>query len=82
MTGAAAVLWPKMPLVKVMVLSQVANGILLPFVLIFMLRLINRSDLMGEFTNTRIYNLVAWGTTVVMIVLTAILAVTSVLGIG
>jgi NRAMP (natural resistance-associated macrophage protein)-like metal ion transporter len=80
--GAAAVLWPKLPLVKVMVLSQVANGILLPFVLIFMLLLINRRDLMGEFVNSRTYNLVAWTTTIVMIVLTVILAGTSVLGIG
>jgi len=78
--GAGAVLWPKMPLVKVMVLSQVANGILLPFVLIFMLLLINRKDLMGEYTNSRTYNLVAWSTAVVMIVLTGILAVTTVSG--
>lgn len=73
--GAATVLWPKLPLVKVMVLSQVANGILLPFVLVFMLMLVNRKDLMGEHVNSRTYNLVAWTTAIVMIVLTVVLAV-------
>jgi len=80
--GAATVLWPKLPLVKVMVLSQVANGILLPFVLIFMLLLINRKDLMGEYVNSRTYNLVAWTTAVVMIVLTMILAVAVLTGVA
>jgi Mn2+/Fe2+ NRAMP family transporter len=56
----------------------VANGILLPFILIFMLLLINRRDLMGEHVNTRTYNLVAWATAVVMIALTAILVAAAV----
>ncbi len=80
--GAAVVLIPGLPLVPVMVYSQVINGILLPFVLVFMLLLVNRRDLMGEYTNSRGYNFVAWATTVVMIVLTLVLAVTSLLGTG
>ncbi len=76
--GAAIVLWPKLPLVQVMVFSQVINGVLLPFVLIFMLLLINRKDLMGEYVNSAGFNWVAWITVVVMIVLTLILVVTSV----
>jgi Mn2+/Fe2+ NRAMP family transporter len=51
-------------------LSQVVNGIVLPFVLIFMLLLINKKELMGEYVNTRLFNTVAWVTTVVMIGLT------------
>jgi len=47
--GAGAVLIPGMPLLKVILLSQVANGILLPFVLVFMLILINRRDLIPDF---------------------------------
>ncbi len=54
-------------------LSQVANGILLPVVLIFMLRLVNREDLMGKHRNPRTFNLIAWVTCVVMIVLTLLL---------
>jgi len=69
-TGGAVVLIPGLPLVKIAVLSQVVNGIVLPFVLIFMLLLINKKDLMGEYVNSRLFNLVAWATTVIMIGLT------------
>jgi Mn2+/Fe2+ NRAMP family transporter len=59
------------PLIPITVLSQVVNGITLPFVLIFMLLLVNKKDLMGKHTNSRFFNVVAWATTVVMIALTA-----------
>jgi len=68
--GGAVLLIPGLPLVKIAVLSQVVNGVVLPFVLIFMLLLINKKDLMGEYVNTRLFNAVAWVTTVVMIGLT------------
>lgn len=61
--------------VPVILLSQVINGILLPFVLIFMLRLANRKDLMGDHRNSRAFNVIAWTTCVVMIVLTLFLVV-------
>jgi NRAMP (natural resistance-associated macrophage protein)-like metal ion transporter len=59
--------------VPVILLSQVVNGIMLPFVLIFMLRLSNRADLMGEYKNTRVFNTIAWVTCVGMIILTVLL---------
>jgi Mn2+/Fe2+ NRAMP family transporter len=68
--GAGVILIPNVPLVQITVLSQVVNGITLPFVLIFMLLLINRKELMGKYTNSRFFNWVAWITTVVMIGLT------------
>jgi NRAMP (natural resistance-associated macrophage protein)-like metal ion transporter len=68
--GAGVILIPKFPLVQMILLSQVLNGILLPFVLIFMVLLINKHDLMGEWTNSRAANLVSWVTVVVMIGLT------------
>ena len=46
---------------------------MLPFVLIFMLRLSNREDLMGDYKNTRTFNAIAWITCVVMIILTVLL---------
>jgi Mn2+/Fe2+ NRAMP family transporter len=52
-----------LPLVKIAVLSQVVNGIVLPFVLIFMLLLINKKELMGEYVNSHLFNAIAWGTT-------------------
>ena len=68
--GGAVLLIPGLPLVRIAVLSQVVNGVVLPFVLIFMLLLINKKELMGEYVNTRLFNAVAWVTTVVMIGLT------------
>jgi Mn2+/Fe2+ NRAMP family transporter len=68
--GAGVVLLPGFPLVRMILLSQVLNGVLLPFVLIFMILLINRQDLMGEWINPRWFNQVSWITVVVMIGLT------------
>jgi NRAMP (natural resistance-associated macrophage protein)-like metal ion transporter len=68
--GAAVLLVPGLPLIKIAVLSQVVNGIVLPFVLIFMLLLINKKELMGKYVNTPVFNVVAWLTTIVMIGLT------------
>jgi NRAMP (natural resistance-associated macrophage protein)-like metal ion transporter len=74
-TGAGVLLIPKVPLVYVSVLSQVINGILLPFVLIFMLLLTNDRELMGEYVNSRWYNVVSWFTVGAMIALSIALAV-------
>ena len=60
--GAGVVLIPNFPMVPVAILSQVLNGVLLPVVLFFMLRLINQHDLMGEYTNRWWLNWLAWGT--------------------
>jgi NRAMP (natural resistance-associated macrophage protein)-like metal ion transporter len=68
--GAGVVLVPSFPLVQMILLSQVLNGILLPFVLIFMVLLINKVDIMGEWVNSRTFNLVSWATVVIMIGLT------------
>ena len=68
--GASVLLLPRIPLVYISVLSQVVNGVVLPFVLIFMLLLTNDKALMGEHVNSRIYNIIAWTTVVVMIGLT------------
>jgi NRAMP (natural resistance-associated macrophage protein)-like metal ion transporter len=67
--GAGVILTPNLPLVQISILSQVVNGIAIPFVLIFMLVLVNNKELMGEYTNSRLYNAIAWATTVIMIVL-------------
>jgi len=68
--GAGVILIPNLPLVKITILSQVVNGAVLPFVLIFMLLLVNSKDLMGEYVNSRAFNVIAWATMVVMIGLT------------
>ncbi len=71
--GALVVLAPNLPLVPIMLVSQIVNGMLLPFILIFMLVLINKRKLMGEWVNGPWFNGVAWALTVVMILLTVYL---------
>ncbi len=74
--GSLIVLIPNAPLIAIMWISQVINGIMLPFVLIFMLLLINKKELMEDYTNSKTFNRIAWTTTVIMIVLTAMFVVT------
>jgi len=71
--GAAFVLIPHLQLVNVTVMSQVVNGIGLPFVLIFMLLLTNDRELMGEHINSRTFNVIAWTTVVIVIAMTLLM---------
>ena len=73
--GAGVILYPNLPLIWIMYVSQVINGMVLPFVLIFMLLLINDKKLMGEHTNGPIFNAIAWVTTLVMIGFTLLLLI-------
>ena len=78
--GAGVVLLPGIPLLKVLLYSQVVNGVLLPFLLIFMLILVNKKELMGEYRNSRIVNFMAWSTSGILIVLSLAWFWTSVTG--
>jgi NRAMP (natural resistance-associated macrophage protein)-like metal ion transporter len=77
--GALVVLVPGMPLGALIILSQNLNGILLPIILIFMLRLVNNPRIMGRYVNPLWLNLVAWGLTGLVIVLTLVLFGTALL---
>ncbi|HKF20134.1 MAG TPA: Nramp family divalent metal transporter [Candidatus Angelobacter sp.] len=68
--GAAVLFIPDKLLIKVSVLSQVLNGVLLPPVLIYMLLLINKHRLMGRHMNGRLFNSIAWVTAAVLIAIT------------
>jgi len=78
--GAGTILMPAAPLMQIILVSQILNGVLLPFVLVFMLLLINRTTLMGSFVNGPVYNAVAWTTTLALVVLTLLMVATSLLG--
>ena len=78
--GAGFVLIPKLPLIKVILLSQVANGVLLPFVLAFMLKLVNKQHLMGDMRNGRWANAIAGTTSVIMVALTVVMIFQAVTG--
>ncbi|MEI9475323.1 MAG: Nramp family divalent metal transporter [Deltaproteobacteria bacterium] len=75
--GAGIILYPNFPLIPIMYFSQVLNGMVLPFILIFMLVLINDKKLMGKYTNGPIFNTVSWVTSIVMIGLTLLLLIRS-----
>jgi len=75
--GAAPILLPQAPLVAIMFWSQTLNGLLLPFVLLVMIKLINDPEIMGRHVNSVSFNLVAWGAAAVMIALSLVLLITS-----
>jgi NRAMP (natural resistance-associated macrophage protein)-like metal ion transporter len=80
--GAAVILIPKVNLVAMVLFSQVINGVLLPFVLIYMILLINRKGLMKEWTNSAWYNAISWVSVAIMIGLTLALVAISIKGGG
>ena len=76
--GAAIILFPNMPLVAIMFYSQVINGMLLPFILIFMLLLINDRRIMGDYVNGKLMNGVTWLTVGVLILLSAAMVISAI----
>ena len=80
--GALFVLIPNAPLISIMVLSQAVNGVLLPFLLIFMMIIVNDRRIMGRFVNGRVYNVLGWTTVVVVIGLTVALLAMQALGMS
>lgn len=80
--GAGIIMIPRINLIKVMILSQASNAVFLPFVLIFMLILINDKHLMGDYRNSKFFNIVAWTTVVIVISLTLAFAIISILHKG
>jgi len=80
--GALVILVPSERLIDMMVNAQTVSGMLLPVVLFFMLKLINNKAIMGEYTNSRIYNILTWGMALGLIVLTALSIIAHILGWG
>jgi len=70
-------LTPESQLLRLVAWSQILNGVLLPVILVLMLRLVNRRRLMGRFTNTPLFNAIAWLT----VILVAVLSLWSVVGV-
>ena len=75
--GAAIILFPGVKLIPIMLISQATNGLLLPFVLIFMLLLVNNRRLMGKYTNSKIYNILVISVIVSMVGLSIALIFTT-----
>jgi NRAMP (natural resistance-associated macrophage protein)-like metal ion transporter len=67
--GGGLILLPHVPLIKINLYSQAVNGVALAPILIFMILLVNKKELMGEYVNSTLYNVIAWSTTAIMTVL-------------
>ncbi len=74
--GAGLVMIPNVPLIPIMYFSQVLNGVVLPIILFFMIRLINDPSVMGEHVNSRFSNILTWVTAAVFSLLSITTAVT------
>ncbi len=71
--GAAIAVIPGLPLIRVLLVTQVINGLLLPIILFAILRLVNDRDLMGTYVNGLLYNIGAWLTTIIVTLLSLLL---------
>jgi Mn2+/Fe2+ NRAMP family transporter len=78
--GAAASLIPGLPVIALLVWVQALNGVLLPVILLFILLLINDRDLVGDLANTRVANVLGWGTLIVVTIAAVALIATQALG--
>ena len=75
-TGAVVAVIPGLPLIRVLLVTQVINGVLLPVILIAIQRLVNNPELMGKHVNGPLYNLAAWATTIIVSALSLLLIIT------
>jgi len=78
--AAAIILIPNAPLIQISLWSQVINGMLLPVVLVCMIMLINKKEIMGEYINKPIYNIIGWTAVVILIALSVMLIITQIFG--
>ena len=76
--GALIILIPNAPLITIMYTSQILNGILLPVVLIFMISLINNKEIMGEYVNSKLYNVISWIVIGILNIITVFLLIASI----
>ena len=80
--GAAMVMIPGIPLLKLAFYSQVLQGVLLPIELVLMLVIVNRERIMGKYRNTRAANIVCWTTVVIVGVLAIVYTIQQIMGAG
>ncbi|MCL4500033.1 MAG: divalent metal cation transporter [Chloroflexi bacterium] len=76
--GALVTLIPGLPLIQLLLVVQVVNGLLLPPLLVFIVKLASDSHVMGEYRNGRMFNLLAWGTVIVVALLAVLLILATV----
>ncbi len=73
--GVGIILLPNAPLIQITIWTQVLNAILLPIVLICMMIIVNKTEIMEQYTNNRLQNIIGWGTSVILIILSSVLLI-------
>ena len=73
--GVVIILIPNAPLITITIWSQIINAVLLPVVLISMITIINKKEIMGEYVNKGLNNIIGWITVIVLIMLTAMMII-------
>jgi len=79
--GAGIALIPGINVIKLLVSTQVINGLLLPVILVAILLLVNDREIMGRHINGRIYNAIAWVTVAAVVLLSTVYLVITILGL-
>jgi len=64
--GATVAIMPGLSLIRVLIVTQVINGVLLPVILVVVVKLVNDRELMGTHVNGPLYNIAAWLTTIIV----------------
>lgn len=71
--GALVAMIPHIPQIQLLLMTQCINGLLLPVILIAVLRLVNNRELMGDYVNGTIFNIIAWTITIIVSALSLLL---------
>jgi Mn2+/Fe2+ NRAMP family transporter len=75
--GAVVALIPHIPQIRLLLVTQAINGLLLPFILVSIVTLSSNAEIMGEYRNTFVFKCIAWLITIVVSILSVLLLVTT-----
>ena len=71
--SALLVIMPGVDLFQIMMSAQVINGVLLPILLVFLVFIAQDKHIMGKYRNGRVWNVLTWGTIILITVLTVVM---------
>src|SRR5256884_4518031 len=79
--GVLITLIPGLPIIQVLIVFHDLNAALLPILLVFIILLVNNRRLMGRHVNNLVFNIIAWGTVVLITALILLFLLNQIFGI-
>jgi NRAMP (natural resistance-associated macrophage protein)-like metal ion transporter len=79
--GVLVAMIPDLPVISILLNLYILNGLILPIILFSVLNLVNNRELMGNYVNGRFFNILAYGLTIIVSLLSLFYLLTQVLGI-